>query len=437
VVYLLLRIVNGKVWINEKIVEKDVIIEDDKIKDLVKKTKKINVDKVIDAKGALVLPGLIDSHVHLRDGTLAYKEDFGSGTSSAVVGGFTTVLDMPNNIPPLSTPERFFARKDLAYKKIMCDVGLYTMPTDFKNIMELAKAGCVGFKIYTHKIFENIDFSNEENLLKLFGEISKTNLPLSIHAEDPKKIIKLEGTYDAIKHAQAHPEEAEFTMIDKIIHLCQGFPLKIQFCHVTTKNGIKILSNAKEYNKNISIEVTPSHLAFNNSIFKQCNKICTLEPPFRKSSDVVALRNAMWRGYIDIIGTDHAPHELSEKLSENPVPGFPGLETAVSVLFTLSKRGFLPFSNVVKSLTSNPAKFFRLKNHGIIDKGKIANLTFIRYVPEYSIDPSKFYSKAKFSPFKDFKAEMKVERTIVRGETAFSIEEGLSLLKKGKIVEPK
>ena len=434
---LLLRIVNGRAWINERIVEKDIIIEDDRIKDSVKKTEEINVDKVIDAKGAIVLPGLIDSHVHLRDGTLAYKEDFDSGTSSAVVGGFTVVLDMPNNIPPVSTPERLFARKNLANKRIMCDVGLYTMPTDFRNIRKLAKTGCIGFKIYTHKIFENTDFSNEENLLKLFGEITKTNLPLSIHAEDPKKITKLDGKYDAKDHAKAHTEEAEYSMIDKIINLCQGFPLKIRFCHVTTLNGIRILSNAKEYNKNISIEVTPSHLALNNSILKQCNKICTLEPPLRKSSDVFALRNAMWGGCIDIIGTDHAPHQLSEKLSENPVPGFPGLETAVCVLFTLSKRGFLPFSKVVRSLTSNPARFFRLKDHGIIDKGMIANLTFIRYIPEYPIDPSKFYSKAKFSPFEGFKAETRVERTIVRGETVFSIEDGLIPLRNGKIVEPK
>jgi len=437
VVDLLLRIVNGRVWINGRIVEKDIIIEDDRIKDIVKKTDRINVDKFIDAKGAIVLPGLIDSHVHLRDGTLAYKEDFNSGTSSAVAGGFTVILDMPNNIPPVSTPERLFARKELANKRIMCDVGLYTMPTDFRNITELAKAGCIGFKIFTHRIFENTDFSKEETLLKLFEEIKRTNLPLSIHAEDPKKISKLDGKYDAKDHAKAHIEEAEYSMIETIINLSQGFPLKIRFCHVTTINGIRKISRAKEYNKNLSIEVTPSYLALDNSILEQCSKICTLEPPLRKHSDVVALRDAMWKGQIDIIGTDHAPHALSEKLLENPVPGFPGLETAVCVLFTLSKKGFLPFSNVVRCLTSNPARFFGLKNHGTIDRGMIANLTFIRFVPEYSIDPSKFYSKAKFSPFEGFKAETQVERTIVRGETVFSIEDGLISLRNGKIVEPR
>jgi dihydroorotase len=437
VVGLLSRIINGRTWIHERIVEKDIVIEDDTIKGVVRKTAEVNVDEVIDAKGAIVLPGLIDSHVHLRDGPLAYKESFESGTSSAVAGGFTVVLDMPNNVPPVSTPERIVMRKTLADKKIMCDVGLYAMPTDPKNVRELAKAGCVGFKIYTHKVFEDMDFSKEENLIELFEEIKATNLPLSIHAEDPDKIGKLNEKYDAKDHAKAHTEEAEHSMIDRILRLCQGFPLKIRFCHVSTINSIREISSAKEYNRNLSIEATPSHLTLDDSVLGQCSKICTLEPPLRKRSNVVALRNSMWRDQIDIIGTDHAPHALSEKLSENPIPGFPGLETAVCVLFTLSKKGFLPFSSLVRCLTSNPASFFGLKKHGSIDKGMMANLTFIRFVPEYSVDPSKFFSKAKFSPFEGFKAETQVERTIVRGKTAFSIEDGLTSVGNGKIVEPK
>ncbi|MGQ9780987.1 MAG: dihydroorotase [Nitrososphaeria archaeon] len=431
---MLTRIVNGKVWLNGRIFQKDIIIEDDLIKEVIRKSQHTNVDRILDAEDALILPGLVDSHTHLRDGLQAYKEDFVSGTSSAVAGGFTLVMDMPNSIPPITTPQRLIDRMNLAVHRILCDVGFHSMPTQREHVLALKKAGCIGYKIYTHKTFEDAVFSTKQSLVSLFEEVSGTNIPLSIHAEDPSLLIELEGDYNAQDHARAHPREAEISMVNTIIEVAEMFPVRTRICHVTTSESLQAISRSRQHHCNIHSEVTPSHLTFDRSIYGDCKKICTVEPPFREHSDVVSLRNSLWKGEIDIIGTDHAPHHESEKISGRPAPGFPNLETAVPVLLTLAKKGYIPLSDTIESLTAAPASFFSLRDHGSIDSGKVANLTFVKFVPEYEIDPSKFCSKAKFSPFKGFKAEAAVVRTIVRGETAYSRKEGVSDIRKGKVV---
>ena len=432
---LITRIANGKLWLKDQIIERDVIINDDKIRSIIRRTETANVDKVINAEGAIVLPGLIDSHVHLRDGELAYKEDFNTGTKAAVAGGFTLVIDMPNMIPPTSTIERLLERISIAKNKILCDVGFYAMPTKIDQLYSLAKAGCFGFKIYTHRIFEEADFSDPVLLGELIREVKKIGLPLVIHAENPAKFNSLGENFDAVDHAWSHPPEAESSMINTILNIARNLDLEIHFCHISTSEGIKTLTNAKSSNHNIKIEVTPHHLCLDSSILEQCRKKCVVEPPLRDSSHVFSLREALWNNNIDLISTDHAPHTLSEKNSDKPIGGFPGLETAIPVLLTYIKKGILPFSNTIRSLTEQPSKILPVTDHGTIEENKIANLTFVKFIPPYKIDPSKFYSKSKYSPFENFMAEAAVMRTIVRGETVFTREEGTLDLIKGKTVE--
>ncbi len=432
---MLTRIVNGRIWKGGNILEKDILIEDDKIVDLIRKSQKVQVDRILDAEGALILPGLIDAHTHLRDSKISYKEDFVSGTSAAVAGGFTAVLDMPNTEPPITSPERLKDRISSAEKKILCDVGFYAMPLYADKICDLVKAGCIGFKIFTHKSFENINFFEDEMIELILKTIEKTGLILSIHAEDPSKIEHLGEKYDAIEHAKAHSIEAEVSMIKRILSTAKKYHSKIRFCHISTAEGIKIVAEEKKYSLNYFVEVTPAHLTLDESILQKCGKICVVEPPLRGKDNVIFLRNMFWDGVIDIVGTDHAPHTLEEKLCDKPASGFPSLETTVPILFTLAKKGFIPFSKLIESLTSNPARIFNLKGYGTIDKGNISNLTFIKFVPEYGISGSKFYSKAKFTPFEGFKAEVVVARTIVRGETVYEKKIGVIDERRGKVIK--
>ncbi|MEM4523212.1 MAG: dihydroorotase family protein [Nitrososphaeria archaeon] len=433
---MLTRIVNGRIWKDGNILEKDILIEDEKIVELIRKSQNVQVDRIIDAKGALILPGLIDAHTHLRDSKISYKEDFVSGTSAAVAGGFTAVLDMPNTEPPITNPERLKNRMASAEKRILCDVGFYAMPLYMDSIEDLTRAGCIGFKIFTHKSFEEVNFFEDESIDKLLKAVKRTGLILSIHAEDPSKIGYLGEKYNAIEHARAHSTVAEVNMIKRILNLSKKYNLKIRFCHISTAEGIKTVAEEKKYSLNYFVEVTPAHLTLDESILQKCDKICVVEPPIRAKEDVIFLRNMFWNGAIDIVGTDHAPHTIEEKLCDKPASGFPGLETAVPVLFTLAKKGFIPFSKLIESLTSNPAKIFNLKGYGTIDKDNISNLTFVKFVPEYGIDSTKFYSKAKFTPFKGFKAEVMIARTIVRGETVYEKEAGVIDERRGKVIKP-
>lgn len=433
---MLTRIVNGRVWKDGNVLEKDIVIEDDKILNVVRRSQKVQADRIIDAEGALILPGLIDAHVHLRDSKLSYKEDFVSGTSAAVAGGFTLVLDMPNTEPPITRPERLTERMREAEKRILCDVGFYAMPLDPDNVKALAEAGCVGYKIFTHKSFENVSFFDDERIEELLTAVEKTGKVLSVHAEDPSKIGVLGEKYSALDHAKAHAAEAEASMIGRILKVSRKHFTRIRFCHVSTAEGVQALAYEKRYSVKYVVEATPAHLTLDESVLSKCDKICVVEPPIRGKADVVCLRKMFWNGAIDVVGTDHAPHTLEEKLSDRPAPGFPGLETAAPILFTLAKKGFIPLSKLVESLTSNPAKIFNLRGYGAIEEGFVANLTFIKFVPEYSIDPTKFYSKAKFSPFKGYKVEAAVARTIVRGETVYEKGAGLVGGKGGKVVKP-
>ncbi|MEM3503625.1 MAG: dihydroorotase family protein [Nitrososphaeria archaeon] len=433
---MLTRIVNGRIWKDGNILEKDILIEDERIVDLIRKGQNVQAERIIDAEGALILPGLVDAHTHLRDSRISYKEDFVSGTSAAVAGGFTAVLDMPNTEPPVTNSERLKNRMASAEKRIFCDVGFYAMPLYVDMIEDLARAGCIGFKIFAHKSFEEVNFFEDEAIDKLLKAVEKTGLILSIHAEDPSKIGHLGEKYNAIEHAKAHPIEAEVNMIRRMLNLAKKYNLKIRFCHISTAEGIKTVAEAKKYSLNYFAEVTPAHLTLDESILQKCDKICVVEPPIRTKEDVIFLRNMFWNGVIDIVGTDHAPHTIEEKLCDKPAPGFPGLETAVPVLFTLAKKGFIPFSKLIENLTSNPAKIFNLKGYGRIDKDSISNLTFLKFVPEYEIDYTKFYSKAKFTPFKGFKAEVTIARTIVRGETVYEKESGVIDERRGRIIKP-
>lgn len=390
--------------------------------------------KTLDMTGNLVLPGLIDSHVHFRDPGLTHKEDFRSGSAAAAAGGFTTVLDMPNNKPPTSTPQAFSKKRKIGEKKSLVDFGLHAGVKDPHDMGALSELRPVSFKIFMDLVDSTFLKDASVNLKGVDPE-----LPLSLHPEDPTTVhqstinMKKEG-YEGILYAQARPPLAEEIAVTDAIALCQDMNQKIHLCHLSTKKSFHMAKNAQKDGLPLSFEVTPHHLFLDTSYLESCGNMAKTNPPLRNEEDKLEIQDL---AEIDIIATDHAPHTLHEKNQDiwNAPPGVPGLETALPLLLTLLNQGKLTLNNLKRLLCENPARIFNIPHKGFIKEGMDADLVVVDLDKEELINPSKFHSKAKYSPFEGFKVKGMPVMTMVRGNVV--MEEGEILENQGKFIYSK
>lgn len=384
------------------------------------KSSPIAAEKTIDLGGNIILPGLIDAHVHMRDPGLTYKEDFRTGTIAAAAGGFTTVLDMPNTKPPTNTVKAFKDKMKIAEGKSIVDFGLHAGADNPEQIMELAALKPASFKIF-------MDLFDDDSLMNFFSEIS--NLPeingsktiVSLHAEDMEiinrytQMKKSEENLNPMVYANARPPLAEEVAVSKAILMAKEFDLKIHVCHASTKKSLNLIKRAKVDGCNITSEITPHHLFLDSRYLEQFGNFAKTNPPLRSVDNkinLIDLYNA------DIIGTDHAPHTIAEKeenIWEAP-PGIPGLETALPLILTKINRGKISFEELKRLLCENPAGIFNLKNKGYIKEGMDADFVVVDMDKESIINPENFYSKAHYSPFSSHKVQGMPIMTILRGK---------------------
>ena len=412
-------------------IDVSISIEDGKIISL----KKIAPRRaeIINMKGSVILPGLIDAHVHLRDPGSTYKEDFHSGTRAAAIGGFTTIIDMPNTIPPTNTTRAFLEKLKIARKKSLIDFGLHAGVGSLADINKINKLKPASFKIYMDLVDKN--FLNE-----IFSFISKINgvKPLiSLHCED--KDIVTNNTNKELKkkkfkpeiYANARPPLAETTAISNALSLAQAYGLTIHICHVSVKESLELIKNAKKSNINVTSEITPHHLFLNLSYLKKCGNFAKTNPPLRDNENKIDIS---YLSNLDIIGTDHAPHTISEKEQNiwDAPPGIPNLEITLPLLLNETNKQNITFADLKKLLCENPAKIFNLKNKGFIKEGMDADIVIVDMKKEIIINPDVFKSKAKYSPFKGFKIKGMPIMTMVRGEVV--MEEGELFKNNGKFI---
>jgi dihydroorotase len=387
--------------------------------------------ETLDLRGKLVLPGLIDSHVHFRDPGLTYKEDFRSGSTAAAAGGFTTVLDMPNNIPPTSTPQAFLKKRKIAEKKSLVDFGLHAGVVDPHDIGLLAELRPVSFKIFMDLV--DTTFLQEASV-NLSG--CDLELPLSLHPEDPTTVhhytrtMKKEGDQTSL-YAQARPPEAEDIAVAQAIAISKKMKQKIHLCHLSTIKSYQMTKNAQNNGLPVSFEVTPHHLFLDASYLERWGNLAKTNPPLRDHEHKLGITELAG---IDIIATDHAPHTLEEKNQDvwNAPPGVPGLETALPLLLTLVNQGKLSLNHLKRILCENPARIFNIPHKGFLKEGMDADLVVVDLAQEGVINSDKFHSKAKYSPFEGFKVQGMPVMTLVRGNVV--MEEGNVLENKGKFI---
>jgi carbamoyl-phosphate synthase/aspartate carbamoyltransferase/dihydroorotase len=343
----------------------------------------------------LELPGLIDPHVHLREPGQTHKEDFNSGTVAVLAGGFTAVLAMPNTDPPLTNASNLGQAITAASKKARCDYGVFLGAGERNagRAAELAPLTC-GLKIYMNQTF---------------GELRMQSLPTLI-----EHFKRWPGSRPIACHAEGHS-------LPVVLALAHLFERRIHICHVSTAVEIQLIRLAKERGTQVTCEVTPHHLFLSAADVHDLGEgRSEVRPRLATQSDVDALWVAL--EVIDCFATDHAPHTLAEKDGEDPPPGFPGLETALSLMLGAVRRGRLTIDDLVVRMHTHPQRIFNLpqqKDTRIeVDEDQV-----------WEVRGAELHSRCGWSPFEGMKLLGRVRRVHLRGRLAF--EDGEALVPPG------
>ena len=400
----------------------DILIRDDVIEEMGIIPVKEDVE-ILDAKGMIVAPGLIDVHVHFRDPGQTHKEDLITGSQSAMAGGFTTVVCMANTMPKVDTVDTL---KDVVSRTKELPIHVLQASAVTKSFagrelvdMEAMKeAGAVGFTD------DGIPIMNAGILVKAMEEAKRLNMPISLHEEDPSLVIK--PGVNAGKVAEelnfgGAPTVAEDSMVarDCMLALATGATVDIQ--HISSKNAVEMVRHAKAMGAKVVAEASPHHFTLTEDAVKTYGVMCKMNPPVRTEEDRQAIIRGLQDGTLEIIATDHAPHSTEEKEKglENAPSGIIGLETALSLGITsLVKEGHLTMMELLEKMTINPAKLYHL-DAGYVAVGGKADLVIFDENEVYTVG-EQFASKSKNTPFIGWELTGKVKYTICNGKIVYS-----------------
>ncbi len=412
-----LIIKNGLCYIDGKLKKADIGIKNSKISEIGSLEKKKSRE-VLDAKNLTVLPGCIDTQVHFREPGSTNAEDLNSGSRAAIAGGITSVFEMPNTNPPTSSKKEFSNKLKLAKDRMYCNYAFYfgATPENYKELSELKDLeGCCGIKLFAGSSTGNLLVNKEEDIEKVFQNSSKI---VSVHSEDEeilnmrKKLIK-KG--DVKTHPIWRNEVSAIASTRKIVKIAERFKKRAHILHVTTRDEVDFLSQHKG---NISFEITPQHLTLSSpECYEKLGTYAQMNPPIREKIHQDRLWYAVRNNFVDIIGSDHAPHLKANKEKTYPdtPSGMPGVQTLLPVMLNHINEGKLKIEQLVNFLCENPVKIFGIQKKGYIKKEYDADLTIIDLNKKIKIENSKIESKCKWSPFDGYEFKGKPVATIVNG----------------------
>lgn len=397
--------------------EYNIKIENGKITDISKSP--ISGDEIIDIKNNYILPGFIDPHVHFRDPGLTQKENFKTGSSSAVNGGFTTVIDMPNTLPKTNTYEHLKEKIKIGNEKSIVNFELQAGHNTLDEMEKMIELNPVSFKVF-------MDLESDESLEKIFSDLgtlkktTKYNGLVAVHCEKKSIVetetekLKQKEKNEAIDYSYARPAKSEDESVKQAIELAGKNNLKLHICHLSSKKSLNL---AKEASKNqpISWEFTPHHLLLDNSAYNIYDTFIKTNPPLREKQDSIDISDLDSNS---IIGTDHAPHTMEDKTKGvwASSPGIPNLETVVPLLLTEVNKGNIDLKIIPKILSQNAAKVYNLENKGEIAIGKDADFTVIDLKRKGKFNISEFETKAEYSPFDGWEYIGMPIMTIINGK---------------------
>ncbi len=399
----------------------DLLIEGDVIKQVGPRLAAGEGTEVIDATGKVVCPGFIDVHTHLREPGYEYKETVATGTRAAAAGGFTAVCCMANTEPVNdngSITEYILDRARTEGRVHVYPIGAVTRGLrgeELAELAELADAGCVAFSDDGRCVTNAALYRRAMEYTLPFGT------PLISHAEDhalSRDGVMNEGVVSTELGLPGSPAAAEETMIARDIILAELTGAHVHIAHLSTAGAVRLVRDAKARGVRVTAEVTPHHLVLTEEAVRSFDPNTKMNPPLRTKRDTEALLEGLADGTIDCIATDHAPHALSEKEGEydRAAFGVVGLETAVAVLLDrLVRPGLLSLDALVARLSRDPARLLNLPG-GTLAPGTRADITILDLERELTVDPPRFQSRSRNTPFAGWRLQGSPWMTIVSGK---------------------
>lgn len=399
--------------------------------------------ETVDATGMLIFPGMIDSHVHIRGGHLAHREDFASGTMAAAAGGVTTVLEMPVTLPPASRPGDFVNREKEVKAQAYVDYALYggAGSDNLEEIPLLAQAGAVGYKTFLmppvpgrEKEFFGLCSETEEILTRVMEQVAKTGLLLAVHSELNQYVaeetrLRMEWGENGLRaFCHSRPVEAETEAVKWVIAAARRTGCRASVCHVSTPEAVALIQEARAQGVDIHAETCPQYILFNEDTAEHAGVFARMKPPLRDPERMARLRALYQEGALEITGSDHAPYLREEKLKNgqdiwHTFDGVPGLELSLLLLVTAATQGELTYEAIARNTAENTARLFGLPQKGRIEAGRDADLVLVERLdrPE-PLDIETLFTKSRDSAelYRGLPLSCRVAATYVRGRRVFA-----------------
>ena len=430
---------NGRLVLGDSVVQGGIAVKDGKIAAIAADAALPRVGNEIDAHGNFVLPGLIDCHVHFSRIT-EETEDFRSGTQAAAAGGLTTIFDMPGSdekavLDAVTLDDKRKEAESLAF----VDFGLYggAGKGNIAKISEMAQAGAIGFKTFMLRE-TSYSVDNDIQLYQVLEETARTGRPNCIHAENPdlvdyfaQRLIRA-GRKDPIAHAESRPNICEVEAISRLFLLGKHSGARVHIVHMSTKEGVPILAQAKDKGQTVSAETCPQYLLLTKETMRKLGPYAKINPPLREEDDIKALWDGLSSGVVDIIASDHAPYTKEEKdLGRDDIwkagPGNPGVETMVPLLLTKVNEGRLSIARFAEAMSTRVARLFGIyPKKGSLQVGSDADFTIVDMRKESVIEAGKLYTKSRALTLYD--------GWKVKGLPIMSVVRGAVVMQEGKVV---
>jgi dihydroorotase len=377
--------------------------------------------KTIDAQGCIVMPGLIDMHVHLREPGFEYKETIKTGTEAAVHGGFTTVCCMPNTHPVhdnASVTDFIIRKAAVEGSCTVLPIGAITKGQKGEELAEMGtmvNEGCIAFSDDGYPVMHSL-------IMRRALEYSKTfDVPIISHCEDltlSDSGVMNEGLMSVTLGLKGIPAQSEQIMIFRDIALADLTGGRLHIAHVSTEGSIDLIRNAKKRGVHVTAETCPHYFSLSEDAVKGYDTNAKVNPPLRTKRDREAIEDGLRDGTIDVIATDHAPHHTDEKLREFDLApsGISGLETALGLSLRLVHDGVLTMQQLVEKISLHPARILRMHDKGMLKVGSDADIVIVDKNREWKVDAEKFISKGKNTPFHGWMLKGMAVATICKGK---------------------